>query len=249
MEVLGGLVFLALIACTAIAYGKIRSARELQQSRDERRRQEVADNKRASQVRITEESRARRARQIRNWEDVELSDWEERGLSLIEEHKYDLYTERNRLTRQGPYGIVDDQAWIEEGIPYFSEAILMPSLTRFICNKYNTDDIDSINAYKDDEWINFQEEHSMDGQFPEWIRPEDFTYIPSTGLEQKLSVWCVEHINHALEKISLKEVGPQTSGEEFELICKELGTPEKRFASPLEPIRRLGGDGGSKSRL
>jgi hypothetical protein len=177
------------------------------------------------------EAREARGEALRLWIQDAIDDWSEEGISLIQSHKHALAMEKKRLIKVNPYGIVDDEEWIDEGIPSFVESVLMPSLEKQLKDEYEVNDIDEIDCFMDDEWRNAKDaringRHSgadpSIGSPEGWIESEDFYLSLSMRLEAEISSWCRAHIEAVITNLNSDQTAETLSGIEYEDFCKEI---------------------------
>ena len=128
------LAFLILIAIAALVIGKARTTIEDYKRKEEYKKEEQESEwlrrKQEKVKREMREAREARGEALRLWIQDAIDDWSKEGIGLIQSHKHALAMERKRLVKINPYGIVDDEEWIDEGIPSFVESVLMPSLEK-----------------------------------------------------------------------------------------------------------------------
>ena len=229
------LAFLAFIAVSAFIVGKVRikldSIRRAEEQKIEQEESHFRDWKQQKIRRAAKKKREARSEVFRLWIQDAIDDWSEEGIRLIQSHKHALAMERKRLIKVNPYGIVDDEEWIEEGLPSFVESVLMPSLEKQLKDEYEVNNIDEIDCFMDEEWRNAKDafiygrysgaEQSIGGR-EGWIESEDFFLSLSIRLEEEISTWCKEHIKSAIQNLSSDQSVEELSGIEYEDFCKDI---------------------------
>ena len=231
------LAFLILIAIAALVIGKTRTAIEDYKRKEEYKKEEQESEwlrrKQEKVRREMREAREARGEALRLWIQDAIDDWSEEGISLIQSHKHALAMERKRLVKVNPYGIVDDEEWIDEGIPSFVESVLMPSLEKQLKDEYEVDNIDEIDCFMDDEWRNAKDARINGrysgadpsiGSLEGWIESEDFYLSLSMRLEAEISSWCRAHIEAVIANLNSDHTVETLSGIEYEDFCKEILT-------------------------
>lgn len=235
---------LALIAVSAFLVGKARNRIESYRRKEEDKRERVEEEElewlRQKEESIilkqTQKSEARIGK-LRIWIQDAIEDWSEEGIRLIQSHKYSLAMERKRLTKVNPYGIVNDEEWIDEGLPSFVESVLMPSLEQRLKADYEVGDINEIDCFMDDEWRKAKDAFIHGGRV-DWLERQDYSPLLSNMLEmteredfglslsmrieEEVSSWCKEHIELAIQNLSSNASIENLSGLEYEDYCKEI---------------------------
>ena len=171
------------------------------------------------------------------WIHDTIEDWSKEGIGLIQCHKHSLAMEKKKRTKVSPYGIVDDEEWIVEGLPIFVESVLMPSLEQRLKADHEVEDINKIDCFMDEEWRKAKDLFIYSGRVRwlenqdyspclsnmlEMIEREDFELSLSMRLEEEVSTWCKEHIERAIQNLSSNASIENLSGTEYEDYCREI---------------------------
>lgn len=139
--------------------------------------------------------------------------------------------EKKRLVKVNPYGAVDDEEWIDNGLPDFVESVLMPSLEKQLKDKYEVEEVDEIDFFMDEQWRNARSayiygsdrisDQSIGG--PEgWIESGDFFIPLSAQLEEEITAWCQEKIESTIRNLNSDQSVKNLSGIEYEDFCKDI---------------------------
>lgn len=231
------LAFLLLITIAALVIGRARTAMENYKRKEEYKQEEQESEwRRRKQEKVRremKEEREARGEALRLWIKDAINDWSEEGFTLIQSHKHALAMEKRRLVKVNAYGVVNDEEWIEDGLPDFVESVLMPSLENRLKEEYNVKDIDEINYFMDEEWRRAKNEYIYGGYSsaepsivgPEgWIESEGVFLSLSIRLQQEISSWCRAHIEAVIANLNSDQTVETLSGIEYEDFSKEILT-------------------------
>lgn len=229
------LALLMLIALTALIIGKVRNKIESHKITEEQKKEDQESEwlhwKQETIRRKRKKEREARGEAVRAWIKEAINEWSEEGTGLIQIHKYALAMEKKRLVKVNPYGAVDDEEWIDNGLPDFVESVLMPSLEKQLKDKYEVEEVDEIDFFMDEQWRNARSayiygsdrisDQSIGG--PEgWIESGDFFIPLSAQLEEEITAWCQEKIESTIRNLNSDQSVKNLSGIEYEDFCKDI---------------------------